>query len=818
MIELSTHRARPLDRVAVTASPGGRIVVWDARGREIHSAVGERTEFAVSGAPGTHQVLLLDEAGAIRERASYDVDARTEIDDAGGRFRRLLYLMECTLEESFAKPKLRVCDGERVYRMHTITSRGAVHGVKGGRYFLSRAKDSPDLFAANQADGGMIWDFGTGVDPGSLCHFEWRWGPKFSKRTYQDTVIFARQPVMNDVEHVFIHGIYLAWQSTGDDEWMAGRLDAALRAVEYTRTSPYTWSDKFQLIHRPYCLDLWDFQSDFDAALVGGDYMDAVPGVTKFGVFYGDNLCMALACRKLALMLRHVGRDAEAEETEAFADHLITRTNEVAWNGEFYTHHVSEDPGFQRDFGVDEASQVSLSNTYACLCGIGHDKAVAIIETYRRIRREMPAGCPAEWIEMYPPFPRGFHIPPWIYTNGACTGLVAGELARACFEHGYEAYGADILDRFLDLFQVPGGIRISGLWGKRPDEPERSFQPVDLAGVANADLVCEADGSRGGWMGEPDTDMRSLPTGPGEFRGVAFDVIDPPANAGRACIRLACGREGFAESAEVPVGSAAGSMYFLHATDARSLVVGTLTVTYADGSTHRQHVLRGEHVLGFWNPAEPDIRRRIPHLAVGWAGPCPTVDRVGLAAWGWENPHPERPIDRIRLDASIDGAAWFVVGLTLSDAAPWFEPGPDGGGPPPFWNAGSVTCALAEGLAGVVDEDRNMNAVRVAPRWEAAGVREVTACLRYHEGGGYVRYAYRREDGAIRLRLAASGETQRVELLLPDGAEPRALAVNGQDRPFTLKTVESSRYACFDRTGCDAADVTLSLADAEETL
>lgn len=64
---------------------------------------------------------------------------------------------------------------------------------------------------------------------------------------------------------------------------MADKLDNCLRAIRYATTSPYTWSEKLQLIKRPFCIDMWDFQSVFDSALVGGDHMQAIPGVSQYG-------------------------------------------------------------------------------------------------------------------------------------------------------------------------------------------------------------------------------------------------------------------------------------------------------------------------------------------------------------------------------------------------------------------------------------------------------------------------------------------------------------------------------------------------------
>ncbi|MFO8008800.1 MAG: hypothetical protein R6V05_13815 [Candidatus Brocadiia bacterium] len=812
MIECSVDRCRPLDDVSVSWEPGTTVKVWDGDGRLYHEAAGGGTSFRASGALGTHVVSLHDEAGAELERATFRVDCRTQIEDEGGRFRRLLYMLEHTFASFFRGAKCVMGDGERVYQLHSITSRDTVLGLKGARYFRRHLKDVVDLHAAHQREDGMVWDFSTTVEPGIPYHFDWRWGEEWSKRINRDQVIFARQPVMNDVEHTYIQGLHMIWQATGDDDWMAGKLDSALAAMRFSRTSPYFWSERFQLLKRPFCIDLWDYQSQYDAARVDGDIMDAEPGVTVYGVFHGDNTGMADACRKLAEMLAHVGREAEAQEARRFSEHLLKRLEEVAWNGEFYTHHVSEDPGFERDLGVDESKQVSLSNAYAVNRGIGHEKVAAIVRTYQRIRRKMPASSPAEWFGIYPPFRRGFHLPEWIYTNGAVTIMTGGELAHGAFEHGFESYGADILERSLELFWPHGDAFVPGLRGAMPEPPERSFTTLDLRKAANADILCVKDQEHPGWTDEPGNDLRELPTGRTECKGVPFDVIAPDENDGRACLRLAQQRPGWAELARVPAGDSFETLYLLHAAGGGKQVVGELKLVYEDGSEHEQYIRRGRHVDGFWNPRAPDQSRKEPvDTVVGWTGANERFWRVGLIAHGLQNPHPEKAVDRVELRASRDGGQWLIVAMTTSDAPPFFMPPRVDGGVPPAWGAGALTYALVEGLAGIHDDGRNMKPLRLTPRWEAAGVEQVTVCVKYEEGGGYVRYRFRREPEALHLELAASAEQCAVEMLLPEGREPENVTVNGQPVDFALRSVEGSRYACFAADGPAAREATVAL-------
>jgi hypothetical protein len=513
-------------------------------------------------------------------------------------------------------------------------------------------------------------------------------------------------------------------------------------------------------------------------------------------------------------MLEYVGRDDDAREAREFSDHLLERLEEAAWNGEFYTHHVSEDPSFERDFGVDEAKQVSLSNAYATGRGIGHDKVVSIIRTYQRIRDEMPESSPAEWFGIYPPFKRGFHLPEWVYTNGAVTIMTGGELAHGAFEHGFEDYGADILSRCLDLFWPHGDTFVPGLRGAMPDPPERTFEPLDLRGVANADLVCTQEQDHPGWADEPGNDMRNLPTGRQEFEDVPFDIIAPSQNDGRACLRLAEDREGYAETARVPVGGRFESLYLLHAAGGGAQVVGELKLVYADGSEHEQYIRRGRHVAGFWNPTAPDqSRAERRDTVVAWTGGNERFWRIGLTAHGLENPHPEKEVERVELGASRDGGVWLVVAVTASDAPPFFMPEPTDGGVPPAWGAGGLMHALVRGLVGVHDEGRNMVPLRLTPRWEAADVDEVTACVKYEEGEGYVRYTYRRETDVLHMQVAANSEKRAFEVLLPQGQTASAVRVDGEEVPFEISSIEGSHYACFAADGLAAREMRIVLVE-----
>ena len=68
----------------------------------------------------------------------------------------------------------------------------------------------------------------------------------------------------NDVEYLFVEGLYYTWKANGDDDWMKGLLDKAVKALSYSLKNPYRWSRKYSLLKRGYTIDTWDFMSEYD--------------------------------------------------------------------------------------------------------------------------------------------------------------------------------------------------------------------------------------------------------------------------------------------------------------------------------------------------------------------------------------------------------------------------------------------------------------------------------------------------------------------------------------------------------------------------
>ena len=353
-------------------------------------------------------------------------------------------------------------DGERVhgYRSpdcNALWLRDHSDILRGARYFEEDMLSGISHFAKTQRTNGSIFDFVS-------CAMD-----------RENWTKYVRVPVEADVEYRFVKAIFLGWQATGDDDWLAWILPHAEKAMQYSMSHPWRWCHEHGLIKRAYTIDTWDF-----------DYLGSeqawlnfqVSDRTHWGIFHGDNSGFYEACRLMAKFYHHLGKQKKQGFWVTIADKIRQRTNELCWNGRFYTHRVPLDDFHIPD--VDEAAQLSLSNPMAINRGLAtHEMAVAVIREYQQRRAKTDTF--AEWFSIDPPFPDGcFGDPKLIqgaYVNGGIMPLVGGELARAAFEHGFEAYGLSILQQYARMIQETGATYLWYFPNGTPSSEKTSTSP-----------------------------------------------------------------------------------------------------------------------------------------------------------------------------------------------------------------------------------------------------------------------------------------------------------------------------------------------------
>ena len=803
---VSPASATPLHSISVRGASKGTIVIEDGEGREyLRQPATDPFEFVAGGALGRHAVKLFVDGDRLVATAGFDLNCETTINDAGERFSRLLKILRWTMETwEHDSPIFVGRFNQRVYHYFVPWLRDNTHSMKGMKYFWSELKEAVNLYTDTQRADGMIFD---NISRRTPEYSYWDWvleDGDFILRSNDSLWEMKRQPVEADVEYLYLEALYFTWKATGDHKWMAARLDNALKAVHYATNNPYRWSAKYQLVKRAYTIDTWDFVPQGERIRDQNQLVDLKQ--TQFGIMFGDNTGLMAGCRYLAEMLESAGRTKEAAEQRNLADTLQRQLNAVSWNGQHFRHHVPEDPNFKRDFGVDEAEQVSLSNAYSLNRGISHEQAAAIIRTYQQIRNTMPTSSPGEFYAIYPPFRKGFDAEDqlWEYMNGGVLSLVAGELARGAFLHGFEGYGADILLRQLLVGEKHDGFLPVTLRGKTLESPKRSFVTLNLAEIANVDTGNGAPGVVG-WMNEPGNDLSRMPTGKQVFQDVKFDIVDPSTNGRRACLGISTQLD-YKSSAELPVHQKAASVYLLHTRDSHPLA-GVLRFRYVDGSTHCEY-LDATNSGHWWEP------RDAANARVAWRGANQKFGNLGVYVSGFNNPHPEREIGSLRFEALENAAKWIVLGVTLCDTPVFFMPKDDVSfGIPDIWGAAAVTYALVEGLAGVRDEGVKFSPASVSPRWLAAGVDSAEVAIRYAASNGYVAYRYHYDQPNKKIVLDFTGNAEKAKLafMIPPGLKPGTIRLDGVRTEGITRMVEASRYCYLSSEGLGAHRLELEL-------
>jgi len=338
------------------------------------------------------------------------------------------------------------------------------HGdmMRGFRHFERDLTSAVQHFGETQAESGRIFDYFT------TC-------PEKPPSERENWTKYVRVPVEADVEYRFVRAAWLAWQASGDDGWIQRLLPRLEKALTYVTSHPWYWDPTHGLVKRAYTIDTWDF------AYTAGrhDWLQfQVNDDTFWGVMHGDNSGYYEAFRVMAALWRRFGAPAHADEWEARAATLREALSRVCWNGRFYTHFFKLTPVAIE--GVDEGSQLSLSNPMDINRGVAtHDQAGSILREYQRRREEGRAF--AEWFSIDPPFPDGVFGDPRLvrgaYCNGGIMPLVGGELARAAFSHGFEAYGVDILRRYFGMAAPTGTTYLWYFPDGTPSSVETSTSP-----------------------------------------------------------------------------------------------------------------------------------------------------------------------------------------------------------------------------------------------------------------------------------------------------------------------------------------------------
>ncbi len=357
-------------------------------------------------------------------------------------------------------------DGEKIrgYRSpdaRSIWIRNYSDMMRALRYSEPDLKSTIRHFADNQSRNGRIFDYFTTFPEKLPCERE-----NWTK--------YVRTPVEADTEFRLIKAAWLAWQATGDDNFIRELMPVFEKALAYVMSGRYFDKEKY-LFRRPYTIDTWDF------AYTAGkhDWLHfQIDDNTFWGFFHGDNSGYYEAFHFMSYWYAYFGDKTRSAQWRDRAMKLRKSLNGNCFNGSFYTHFVKQTPVTIN--GIDEAKQLSLSNPAAINRGAATPGiASSVINEYLK-RRETTTAF-AEWFSIDPPFPSGvfgdYKLSEGAYCNGGIMPLTGGELAHAALEYGYESYGIDILMRYYDMISKQGETYLWYFPDGRPSTVETSTSP-----------------------------------------------------------------------------------------------------------------------------------------------------------------------------------------------------------------------------------------------------------------------------------------------------------------------------------------------------
>lgn len=344
----------------------------------------------------------------------------------------------------FADRSLVFIDG-RILMTDKNWIRDHVHVMKAMRHWEYDLRSFLNFIIETQREDGQFYELIKQIDDK-----HWSFVNEDCYVMYpDDNLSLVRLELEADIEYLVVEGAVYLYKTTGDDAWLREVLPRLEKGIDYVTSDEKRFDKAHGLVKRPFTIDTWDFTCLPDAGKnrrIGPD--------TPMSVMHGDNSGVYQAMHQLAWLNRRLGNEARAREWEARAEVLKENIFKHLWNGRFFIHQLHLNHNGLDDL---ENERLSLSNTYDINRGLTDTaQSRAIIAEYMA-RRER-TDCFAEWFSIDPPYPRFSIYESGRYVNGAISPFAAGELAKAAFNNGYEAYGWDIIQRFMQLVERDGSI------------------------------------------------------------------------------------------------------------------------------------------------------------------------------------------------------------------------------------------------------------------------------------------------------------------------------------------------------------------------
>jgi len=426
---------------------------------------------------------------------SSGIKAQTTFGEGSGMYGTILNDLKKSLYNKGRVQKVTLDGKERL--MFVSWVRDHIHTMKAYKYWEKDMSGYIDFFMGRQTPKGMYFDYWESYKDKNVgqLFFTNCFPNEFYFVDVNNQNFFFRMPIEADLEYLLVEGVFTNWQTTGDEAFLKQWLPTLVKGMKYEMSDPLRWSSKNLLVKRPYSIDTWDFTSEPDS-LKSVDrllyHIGNLPETPK-GIMHGDNSGMFQACKQLSVLFGAVGQPDAAREWDLQGDVFRQRLNSVCWNGKFYAHFIPEEP-VPSHIKTDPVNSIGLSNTYSMNRGAStREMSASIIKTYQEIGEKTNRESMAPWFGIYPSIhPHFGKYAVGEYMNGAVLPLVGGELCKAAFQNGFEAYAVEQLKVASQIMsknnqRLPGCVNGDGTAQKEaiPDEwGEAAFVSALVEGLA----------------------------------------------------------------------------------------------------------------------------------------------------------------------------------------------------------------------------------------------------------------------------------------------------------------------------------------------
>lgn len=431
--------ARPFEAIPLKVSRPARATLYAADGRllaAVDVAPGEKPHGLVAGGPpGQMRLRVEPEGEAVWETSiALTPELRLDTDEGHGELFQAL----C---EQVRRDGSSMWFGNRRIWASPTWFRDHVHEMKAYKWWAEDLTSYAETLFDLQPRRGFFHEIITNPGDGHTTFVT----PEFLHISPEDDLAFIRLEIEADIEYLMVEAAHTIWQATGDEEWLRRALPHLEAGMRYCLEDPTRWDPDHGLMKRPLTPDTWDFVYGYS------DSVRSIEPGMPMAIMHGDNSGLYQACNQLGDLCDALGDRSRGAVWRDRGRQIRARANSILWAGRHYIHQLYLQPV---DTGVDESQILSLSNTYDINRGMPtHRMAVAIIDRYRELRESQDF---AEWYALEPPYPQFGPYPAGSYINGGVAGFVAGELAKAAFNHGREEYGADVLRRVAELVERDG--------------------------------------------------------------------------------------------------------------------------------------------------------------------------------------------------------------------------------------------------------------------------------------------------------------------------------------------------------------------------